>query len=63
MSEQVAVYMVRSAEDGACIACNFSVERLVEMLHTGNMIWCWPHTQVAIATGARLTGQGLKAVR
>lgn len=63
MSEQVAVYMMRSPDDGECLACNFSVERLIEMLHTGNMIWCFPHAQVAMATGARLTGQRLKAVR
>lgn len=63
MPEQVAVHFLRSPDDGECIACNFSVERLVEMMHTGNLVWCWPHTQVAIATGARLAGMPMRAVR
>lgn len=56
--EPVAVYLVSASDD--CLACDFTVPRLVSMLHAGRYVLCPSHAQQAVAVGDRLTGGGLR---
>lgn len=53
--QQVAVYLIGTDAETECIACHFTVERLVDALHANRLVFCWPHAQAAAAHGDAIT--------
>lgn len=51
----VATYIVGTDAEPDCLACHFSVERLVDQMHRNRFVFCAAHVETAIAHGKSLS--------
>ena len=62
MAATTEIYLISTERVADCLACDFTIDRLVHALNGGTWAFCVAHMQDAVAAAARQTGTHLSLV-